>query len=268
MALNVEATPEGRLLVQHRHFGAQHTFRVGSSVSGVLSPVATNLRLVNNGRDISGTLNGEPAQGLGAILSGQSGNITTTGLVVCYNGLPFTGMADRLPRKRRNILERDVFVGRVIVASNALTMKLEGNPPQILRLRLDSVRPEALAVEEENDSDFSSLGDIRLGSPTRLRDSRRMAATALEQVQEARERLRLIAGDLLFPSLARLRVKAQNLISASPLMTGFGVQGAVAQISEHIRRQGRAALSAQTPPTRQSLVGLLSVDRDETNWWG
>jgi len=268
LSLNVESTPEGRLLVQHHKFGAGYSFRVGSSISGVLSPVAERLRLVNNGRDIAGTLNGEPALGQGSVLRGVDANTTTAGLLVCYNGLPFTGLTDRIPRRRRDVLSRDVFVGRVIVASNALTLRVEGDPPRAFRLRLDSVRPEALALGEANESEFSSLAEIRLGGASQYRDSCRLAARALLQVRESRDRVKLLAGEVLFPSLARLRVKAQNLVAADPFSSGPAVFGAVVQVSESIRRQGRTALNAQPPPTRHSLVGLLGGEQEDPSGWG
>jgi len=76
--LGVEVTASndaGRLVLQHRGYGSRNGFSVESSIA--------ELGLVSGeyqGVDVAGTVNGEPAEGFGRILTGSSGNETTAGL--------------------------------------------------------------------------------------------------------------------------------------------------------------------------------------------
>lgn len=262
LALLVEVTADGRLLVQHKRFGAAHRFAAASSLPGVLSTPEGGPRLVANGADIAGTLGGEPAHGEGQTLTGDAGNTATAGLVVRYTGLPFTGATHRLPRSRTSVLEPKVFAGRVVVAQQALSFRLDGDPGDVVALQLDSVRPAHLARGVETASGFASLAEIRAGDAVEARDALAVVARAREELQRQRDALHTLVQDRLASTLARLRVQAQNLAAASQdlLAPGAALQ-AVQALSRHILQEARTALSAQAHPPQGSLLDLLGEDK-------
>jgi len=263
LALAVEATGDGRLLVQHRLFGSAYRFAVGSSLPGVLSTPQGAPRVVSNGRDIAGTMNGEPAWGDGQTLTGCFGNPTTDGLVVRYTGLPFTGATGRLRHSRPSVLKPRVFAGRVVVAQQALVFRLGGAPAEQINLRLDSVRPQHLARGVANASGFAALADVRVTGSVALRDALLMVAQARAEVETGLEALRKLAHGTLTEALGRLRVQSQNVAASVPdLHAPDAALHAVQALSLAIVREARTALSAQAHPPQGSLLELL--DDDET----
>ena len=76
--VELRASREGdRLVLEHSGYGSAHGFTV------LESPPALGLAAGDYlGVDVAGTINGEPAEGLGRILTGASGNETTDGLSV------------------------------------------------------------------------------------------------------------------------------------------------------------------------------------------
>lgn len=265
LSLTVEVTADGRLVVQHTRFGAAHRFAAASSLPGVLSTPEGGSRLVANGRDIVGTLNGEPAVGEGQTLTGCAENVTTAGLVIRYTGLPFLDATRHLPRRPVSPLEPRTFAGRVVVAQQALPLRLGSEPGETMSLRLDSVRPAHLGRGVSTASGFAALADIRCGTPAEARDALALVAAAREQVERTRGALHGLVQGRLTASLAQLRVQAQNLAAASQdlLAPGAALQ-AVQALSRHILREARTALSAQAHPPQGSLLGLLG-EEDETN---
>jgi flagellin len=272
LALLVEATGDGRLVVQHQLFGARHRFAVASSVPGVLSTPEGGPRIVANGRDIAGSLGGEPAQGEGQTLTGCADNVATAGLVVRYTGLPYTGATARLPRSRPAILEPRVFAGRVVVAQQALAIRLGSDPGEAIRLRLDSVRPAHLARGVANASGFGALAQLQARTPGEARDALHLVRRARDEVHRRHEALQALVQGRLSAHLARLRVQAQNLAAAAPeewgpelrvaptLAPGEARQ-AVQALSRLIRSEARSALTAQTQPSQGSVLGLLEEEQ-------
>lgn len=258
LALMVEATADGRLLVQHRRFGAAYRFAAVSSEPGVLSTTQGGARIVANGRDIAGTLNGEPADGRGETLTGRAGNATTDGLCVRYTGLPFTGATGRLPHRRISVLEQRVFVGRVVVAQQALPLRLGNGAGEVTWLRLDPVQPGNLAQGVPNAGGFASLAEVRAGTPPEVRDAARLVAAAQAEVAGQARRLAELATGPLTDLLTRLRVQAQNLAAATQDLVAPGAAVlAVQALSRHIVQEARAALSAQAHPPKGAMLELL-----------
>lgn len=261
LALTVDATSDARLLVQHQCFGSSHRFTAASSVPGVLSGADGSARRVANGRDIAGFINGEPATGDGQTLTGCPENATTAGVVVRYTGLPYTGCTGRLPRRRPAILKVRVFAGRVIVAQQALTLRLDEHGGGTVRIGLKSVRPAALGRDVETASGYISLADIRAGTAGESADALKLVAWAQVELSEHRQRLKALCAGRLADVLARLRVKAQNLVAASAdIEAAPAAWEAVRELSVQIRREARWALTAQSEPTRRSSLWLIDSE--------
>lgn len=264
LPLLVESTSDGRLVVQHGHFGSAFGFSVASSEPGVLSGADGRPLRVANGQDIAGTIHGEPAEGQGLTLTGRHGNIATSGLTIRYTGLPFTGANRWLPRSKPAILEPAVFAGRVIVAQQALKLRLPEPEEGVAVLRLDSVRPGALGRGVENGSGISSLADIRLETPGEARDSAVVIGAALHELRGRIEGLRDLSSQRLPAMLAVWRVKAQNLHAAVPALSADAGEvppmELVRRLNAAFQYEGRGALNAQARPSRGSMLELLVAE--------
>lgn len=264
LPLLVESTSDGRLVVQHGHFGSAFGFSAASSEPGVLSGADGGPLWVANGQDIAGTIHGEPAEGDGLTLTGRHGNTATSGLVIRYSGLPFTGANRWLPRSKPAILEPAVFAGRVIVAQQALKLRMPDPREGMAVLRLDSVRPRALGGGVENESGFSSLAEIRMDTPGQARDSAGLIGSALHDLHGRMEGLRNLSSHRLPAMLAQWRVKAQNLHAADPAISGdagdVSPMELVRRLNAAFQHEGRGALNAQAKPSRGSMLELLVAE--------
>lgn len=264
LPLNAELTSEGRLLVQHRMFGAGFGFRASSSIGGVLSQLPDRMQWIENGGDIAGTMNGEPACGCGQTLTGRNGNPTTEGLVVRYTGLPFTGKNALIKRRVRNAMENDMFVGRVTVACNALPITTGAGARGLQRLRLDSVRPADLGRARNTLSGMKCLADISTGSTAHITDSMKIARGALADIDDNISRLKVAFSDDFYHELSLLRVKAQNIDASSPDQLKLPMlRLAVSSLVGRIRSDARSALNAQMIPVRGAMHGLLGEDANQ-----
>jgi hypothetical protein len=264
LPLLVEATSDGRLVVQHAHFGSAFGFSAGSSEPGVLSGADGRTLWVANGQDIAGTIHGEPAEGNGLTLTGRHGNTTTSGLVIRYTGLPFTGGNRWLPRSKPAILEPAVFAGRVIVAQQAMKLRMPELREGMAVLRLDSVRPGALGRGVDNGSGFSSLAEIRLETPGQARDAAAVIGSALKDLHGRIEGLRNLSSHRLPAMLAEWRVKSQNLHAADPALSGDAEEvpprELIRRLNAAIQYAGIDALNAQAKPSRGSMLELLVAE--------
>ncbi|MEE8434678.1 MAG: hypothetical protein V3S64_07815 [bacterium] len=264
LPLLVESTSDGRLVVQHGHFGSAFGFSAASSEPGVLSGSDGRPLRVANGQDIAGTIHGEPAEGDGLTLTGRHGNTATSGLMIRYTGLPFTGENRWLPRSKPAILEPAVFAGRVIVAQQALKLRMPEPREGTAVLRLDSVRPRTLGLRVENESGFSSLAEIRLETPGQARDAAALIGHALHDLHGRMEGLRNLSSYRLPAMLAVWRVKVQNLHAAGPAISGDAgdvpPMELVRRLNAAFQHEGRGALSAQARPSRGSMLELLVAE--------
>lgn len=258
LALTVECTNDGRLLVQHREFGSRPCFRAASSVAGVLSHPDGSVWHVDNGQDIAGTIHGEPARGEGLTLTGLAGNQATSGLTVRYTGLPFTGFNRRLPRKRPALLDPAVFAGRVIVAQQALTFRLSPDRKDWVIIRLEGIRPALLGRQVQPEGGLEWLRTYDSRAPGQVQLAEALIGQARGDLAEQQAGMTVLAAQRLPAILARLRVNAQNLDAARPPWTLDGsATGLVRALSLAIRGQGSGALEAQARPSHRSMLELL-----------
>ncbi len=145
-----------------------------------------------------------------------------------------------------------------MVAQQALTVRLGGDPGQTVTLRLDSVRPAHLARGVGTASGFLSLADVRLAEPLHGEDGQRLVRHALGAVRERRSTLQALGEQQIAEQLTRLRVQAQNLTAASQdLLAPAAARAAVHALRGHMQEAGREALSAQAHPPQGSLLELL-----------
>jgi hypothetical protein len=273
LPLVIALTEGERLLVYHLRYGSKWGFRVRSRTPGLLSTRAGLPRIGGNGRDVAGTLHGEPAVGEGQVLAGLPGNRYTAGLAVRYKGTPPPGF--EAPRERgrgTGPAPRDgwkdgtLAAGRVLVVQRALVLRVDAAEPQ--ELRLDSVACADLGAELGSVDGCASVAEALQALPQRCED----ALSALERARAAVGRslaaaLRL-EREVLGAHLARLRTEAENLLASHGAADPRDAGDWVAQLGEQLRRVGTGALTVQRYPRPTVMMRLLgSEGGEESGCW-
>jgi flagellar hook-associated protein 2 len=165
-ALDISASVDtgDHMVITHNSYGAGNEFTIHQ---------ANNLlwtggdQTVNNGADVSGTINGEPATGNGQALKGNDGNANTAGLSVKYTGTAGNkdagsvkitlGVAELFERVLFNIT--DTFEGYVVFKQNSITDQMKSYDKQIeeMEARLDKKREQMIARFSAMETALSKL---------------------------------------------------------------------------------------------------------------
>lgn len=84
-AMDISASEDsgGHLVIAHNSFGSGNSFTIHQQNNLLWTG---GDQVVNNGTDVSGTINGEAATGSGQALKGDEGNANTSGLSIKYTG--------------------------------------------------------------------------------------------------------------------------------------------------------------------------------------
>ena len=166
MDLEVRLTPQRHLVVRHNQHGSQYKFKGASKTTPLLSKRPGKVEWSRRGRDIQGTIGGEPAFGIGRMLIGYLDNQNTSELAVLWRGA-------------RN---GSGLAGRCHVRQNGLNIQedTEGEGPAT-RLALPSFRIAQLGNWMETPSGYGALAGVRFDTWQGLRDALHMMfAVSLE----------------------------------------------------------------------------------------
>jgi hypothetical protein len=254
LELRASQSAEGRLVIEHVRYGPGHLFWAESRPPGLLSQRDGTPGVARDGRDIAGTLNGEPAAGHGELLVGHAGNAFTDGLAVAFTGAVPAWLAALAERDREGPAApptEGIEVGRVTVVQRGLTFRFGPGEHQSVTLHVPSVRPVDSARQVENASDFACLAAIRVRSARQARDAARLVEQALREVLAARRDMERLLDERLLPHLERLRARAEILGAGPPVLADPALAG---RLAEHVSarlcdNQELARLAqAQLPP--------------------
>ncbi len=259
--LTVEGTSERRLRVTHSNWGEGHRFTAESSVPGVLSRKDGSARTADDGRDVDGRINGEPALGLGEFLTGAAGNRTTDGLVVAYTGVPDTAVPEEgspaLHGHPRRITD-GVEVGRIILVQRALTFRFGSAEQNVVSLQLGSARTDALGSGVANVSGFAALGEICGDSGQQRKDALAVIAHAMDEIGGKEETLKTLLRQRLMPTLRKLSVQSENLVAGQMAIRDAAFAH---EVTDYLRSRmisaGELAASAQTHPLPGAVLKLI-----------
>jgi hypothetical protein len=272
MPLVVLAASGDRLLVHHRGYGSGRRFRVRSSTPGILSGQTLSsgpcggILEIDNGRDVVGTINGEPAEGREQMLTGRPGNRTTAGLVVRYTGTPppgfepgdaRSGAVARIPHAAPRDGWKDGMLqaGRVLVAQRSLTLRSgEGE----FVLRLDSVACAELGRNGLDPGGIARVADTFRASPAQAERVLAVLEFARRQVSETLRAAAQAEQVTLAGYLAKLRVESENRLAVHGLTESPGeVKAWVAWLGDQVRTVGAEVLASQRSPRPTVLLRLL-----------
>lgn len=156
LEVEVQLDSQQRLVVRHYQYGSQSKFKGSSTKTPLLSKRPGKVEWSRKGRDIQGTINKEPAFGLGRMLIGYLDNPNTSELAVVWRG-------GRL---------EEGWGGRVYVVQSRLQFQDgedQARPP--VRIGLPSFHTTQQGRWMDTPSAYGALDDMRFDTWQELRDS-------------------------------------------------------------------------------------------------
>ena len=157
LPIEVDCFDDGKLMLQHLNYGSQYQFGAASTTPGVLSSESGHIELSYPGRDVVGSINGEPCIGKGQILEVLDPSSKVAGLRIRYFG--------------KSSSDEPKDVGSVSVFQNAYQFESGFMKSKIQRLGLQSMMTENLGKGVPNLSGFQSLADIAVEYQDQISDS-------------------------------------------------------------------------------------------------
>ncbi|MBI4082974.1 MAG: hypothetical protein HY423_10225 [Candidatus Lambdaproteobacteria bacterium] len=167
--IDIGLTRERRLIVRHNQYGSQFKFKGLSRRTPLLSKRPGKLEWSRPGRDIQGTLAGEPAFGIGRMLLGYPDNALSSELAVVWRGEPL----------------EDGHLARCYVVQNGIAFAdSDRGAPSEVRISMPSFAADQLGRWVETRSGFASLADLRAGTWPEVMDALQMLFAVSSEVEE------------------------------------------------------------------------------------
>jgi len=236
------------ITIEHREYGLVNGFTITSSKEEVLVEEAFNPKLFL-GRDIQGTIGGEPADGDGLILTGEYNNEKTSGLSIAFLG-DGTGTA-----------------GSVTVAQNSLKFQAGANADEKIVIALNSTHSTVLGRGVDNTSGFENLSQISLKSTQEAIDAIRLVDEALDQLLSMRSQLGSVQKYTLETNISVLRSTVENLTAAESNIRDTDMALEMVNFTKNqIITEAAAAAVAQSNQTATRVLRLLFNNNPHGHW--
>ncbi|MDH5560305.1 MAG: flagellin [Deltaproteobacteria bacterium] len=249
LKVNVTVDESGHIRIEHTDYGKKPEFQVSSTTAGVLSQQAGIIEQSTDGLDIAGMLNGEAANGVGQILTGQAGAQNVDGLVVRYSGIAGDGA---LPNE-------GVKVGSVYVSQNSLTFQIGGNRGQHVGISLFETSADNLAKGIKNKSGFRRLSDVSVLDSEMAQDTLLMIDRAVNEITTIRAELGAFQKNTLEGNLNNLRIATENLTAAESIIRDVDMAAEMATFTRNqIMTESATAMLAQANQVPKAVLKLLN----------
>ncbi len=244
LPIEVDCFDDGKLMLQHLNYGSQYQFGAASTTPGVLSSESGQIELSYPGRDVVGSINGEPCIGKGQILEVLDPSSKVAGLRVRYFG--------------KSSSDEPKDVGSVSVFQNAYQFESGFMKPKIQRLGLQSMMTENLGKGVPNLSGFQSLADIAVESQDQVSDSLKVLEKAFEEITSTREKVEWFNDDHLKNHLNVLKVEHDHRYRGMVLRDDGEKARKMAEITkEQIILEGGKSVLVQADQKPQTVMSLL-----------
>jgi flagellin len=249
MNLNIHFDADDEeLTIEHREYGLTKGFTVTGTKDDVIVDNAFEPELLL-GRDIEGTINDEPADGDGLILTGEYNNEKTSGLSVAFLG-DGTGNA-----------------GSVTVAQNSLKFQAGVSADEKIIIALNSTHSTVLGRGVDNTSGFENLSQISLKSTQEAIDAIRLVDEALDQLLSMRSQLGSVQKYTLETNISVLRNTVENLTAAESNIRDTDMALELVNFTKNqIITEAAAAAVAQSNQTATRVLRLLFNNNPHGNW--
>jgi hypothetical protein len=172
--VQIGLTAQRRLIVRHNQYGSQYKFKGCSFRTPLLSKRPGKVEWSRKGRDIQGTLAGEPAFGIGRMLVGYLDNEQTSELAVVWHG----GRLEGGRWARCYVVQNGIRFQDAAGADNA---------PVCLALPVLYTRAGGRWMETP--SGYRSLADVGFETWQELRDSMHLMLAVAFDLEDWRERV-------------------------------------------------------------------------------
>ena len=231
------------ITLRHKEFGSEHTFHVASNTAGLVSSVSNIDKLIANGTDVSGEINGEQASGRGQILTGEPGADTVEGIKIRYTGetAPAGGNA-----------------GTVTFSQNSLTFQIGAEANQFSEYSLGSIKTNDLGRGEENSSNFDSLAQISVLNSEQAQDAIRIIDKAIQEVNGSRGEMGAFQKNNLESNLNYLRIAHENSISSESVIRDADMAEEMATFTRNqIMMEASTSMLAQANQNSMTVLKLI-----------
>jgi flagellin len=243
LKLNINATEDGRIHIQHQEYGADAKFVVVSSVGGVLSEMEGVPLAVSNGKDIAGTINNQLTYGKGRILTSATGK-EADGLQVLFDG-------DQ-PQ------DAQAAVGRINVVQNSLVFQVGPNVGQRVRIALNALSSRTLGTNVPNESKFENLSNVDVRSAQGAQDTMRLVDRAIDDLNVVRGNLGAIQKNALESNLRSLHVAQEELTSAESVIRDADMAEEISEFTRNeVILQSATAMLGQANQVPRNILSLL-----------
>ncbi len=249
MNLNIHFDADDEeLTIEHREYGLTKGFTVTGTKDDVIVDNAFEPELLL-GRDIEGTINDEPADGDGLILTGEYNNEKTSGLSVAFLG-DGTGNA-----------------GSVTVAQNSLKFQAGVSADEKIVIALNSTHSTVLGRGVDNTSGFENLSQISLKSTQEAIDAIRLVDEALDQLLSMRSQLGSVQKYTLETNISVLHNTVENLTAAESNIRDTDMALELVNFTKNqIITEAAAAAVAQSNQIATRVLRLLFNNNPHGNW--
>ena len=231
------------ITLRHKEFGSEHTFHVASNTAGLVSSVSNIDKLIANGTDVSGEINGEQASGRGQILTGDRGADTVEGIKIRYTGetAPAGGNA-----------------GTVTFSQNSLTFQIGAEANQFSEYSLGSIKTNDLGRGEENSSNFDSLAQIKVLNSEQAQDAIRIIDKAIQEVNGSRGEMGAFQKNNLESNLNYLRIAHENSVSSESVIRDADMAEEMATFTRNqIMMEASTSMLAQANQNSMTVLKLI-----------
>ncbi len=277
---------EDVLVIRHRDYGSRPSFTLTTSLEFLFddeTPANTAIPSLP-GRDIEGTIGGNPELDLGEPALG-----TGTELIAAP-GTQAEGLTVRYTRDTDDVIHQifalqgfeppQVFIetndnetlvgeskpnqedakidGFVHVTQGSLAFQVGPNQGQQSRISIPSTRPTDLATGIKNESEFQSLADIDVTNNQGALDAMLLIDSAINEVSTLRAKIGAFQKNALESNLNTLRIAKENLMSAESELGDADMAEEMSNFTKNqILLSSGTAMLAQANQIPQTVLQLL-----------
>ncbi|MBC8259773.1 MAG: flagellin [SAR324 cluster bacterium] len=233
-----------QLIFQHKQYGSEHTFHVGSTTAGILSAQADTPDKVQNGADVAGFIGGELGIGRGQFLTGSKPS-RVSGLKIRYTG-------EDVPPAGKN-------AGTVTLSQNSLVFHVGPNVDQSTSFSLRSVSSNKLGNGVKNGSDYRSLRDVELTDAEKAQDAILIIDQAIDEITRFRGKMGAFQKNGLESNLNYLRNAHENVTNAESIIRDADMAEEMTAFARNqILVQSSTAMLAQANQTPSAVMQLIN----------
>lgn len=194
----------GATRLRTQDFGSAASISVVSNVAAAATSTGFGTTLLSDaGVDVAGTIGGNAASGVGAVLTGTAG--ASTGIKVLIGAA--ADAANTVTGAQ----------GNVSVSDNSLTFQIGPNQNQTVDVTIDKVNPTGLGVGQLNNQ-FAFLDAIEVTSASKAQDALAVIDASIDEITNLRGTLGAFQQNTLESTANNLRTTLENTVNAESVI--------------------------------------------------